>query len=57
MTAYKRADLMFTDLERLKAIARGQSLQIVMAGKAHPKDEAGKQLIETLHAHMRDLSG
>jgi len=57
MTAYKRADLMFTDLARLKAIARERPLQIVMAGKAHPKDEAGKQLIETLHTHMRDLSG
>ena len=57
MTAYKRADLLFTDLARLKAIARKHPLQIVMAGKAHPKDEAGKQLIEALHAHMRDLSG
>jgi starch phosphorylase len=57
MTAYKRADLLFTDLARLKAIAREHPFQIVMAGKAHPKDEAGKQLIEALHAHMRDLSG
>ena len=57
MTAYKRADLLFTDLARLKAIAREHPFQIVMAGKAHPKDEAGKQLIEALHAHMRDLAG
>jgi len=57
MTAYKRADLLFTDLARLKAIARERPFQIVMAGKAHPKDEAGKQLIEALHAHMRDLAG
>lgn len=57
MTAYKRADLLFTDLERLKAIARERPFQIVMAGKAHPKDEAGKQLIEALHVHMRDLAG
>jgi starch phosphorylase len=57
MTAYKRADLLFTDLARLKAIARERPLQIVMAGKAHPKDEAGKQLIEALHGHMRDLAG
>ncbi len=57
MTAYKRADLMFSDLERLKAIARDQPFQIVLAGKAHPRDEAGKRLIEALHAHIRDLAG
>jgi starch phosphorylase len=57
MTAYKRADLLFADLARLKAIARERPFQIVMAGKAHPKDAAGKQLIEALHGHMRDLAG
>lgn len=57
MTAYKRADLLFTDLARLKAIARDHPFQIVMAGKAHPMDAAGKQLIEALHVHMRDLAG
>ena len=43
---YKRTDLLFTDIERLKAIAghRG-GLQIVYAGKAHPQDEAGKEQI------------
>jgi glycogen phosphorylase len=57
MTAYKRPDLMFTDLERLKAIARKQPFQIVLAGKAHPRDENGKHLIELLCAHARDLAG
>lgn len=57
MTAYKRADLLFTDLARLKTIAREHPFQIVMAGKAHPKDAAGKRLIEALHVHMRDLAG
>jgi starch phosphorylase len=57
MTAYKRPDLLFTDLERLKAIARKQPLQIVLAGKAHPRDENGKQLIEQLCAHARELAG
>ena len=57
MTAYKRADLLFADLARLKAIARERPFQIVMGGKAHPKDAAGKQLIEALHGHMRDLAG
>lgn len=49
MTAYKRADLLFSDLERLKTIARRHPLQIVLAGKAHPRDAGGKQLIERLH--------
>jgi starch phosphorylase len=57
MTAYKRPDLLFTDLERLKAIARNQPFQIVLAGKAHPHDENGKHLIEQLCAHARDLAG
>jgi starch phosphorylase len=57
MTAYKRPDLMFTDLERLKSIARKQPFQIVLAGKAHPHDDNGKHLIELLCAHARDLAG
>ncbi|HRK77390.1 MAG TPA: alpha-glucan family phosphorylase [Thiobacillus sp.] len=56
MTAYKRADLMFTDFERLKRIAGKFPFQIVMAGKAHPNDMAGKQLIEALHRHIRELA-
>ena len=57
MTAYKRPDLLFSDLERLRAIARNQPFQIVLAGKAHPQDENGKRLIEQLHAHARALAG
>ncbi|HHM05379.1 MAG TPA: alpha-glucan family phosphorylase [Gammaproteobacteria bacterium] len=57
MTAYKRPDLLFSDLDRLRAIAREYPFQIVMAGKAHPKDEAGKRLIETLHRHIGELAG
>ena len=57
MTAYKRPDLLFTDLERLQAIARTHPFQIVLAGKAHPRDEGGKRLIEHLHALMRQLEG
>ncbi|WP_022946994.1 alpha-glucan family phosphorylase [Methylohalobius crimeensis] len=57
MTAYKRPDLLFTDLERLKAIARSMPIQIVLAGKAHPRDADGKRLIEQLHRHIGELSG
>ena len=55
MTPYKRADLLFSDLERLKAIAQRQPFQIVLAGKAHPRDGGGKQHIERLHAWAREL--
>ncbi len=55
MTAYKRPDLLFSNLDRLRSIARAQPLQIVMAGKAHPHDEEGKRLIELLHVHARAI--
>ncbi len=57
MTAYKRPDLLFADAERLKAIAREWPFQLILAGKAHPRDEPGKGLIELLHAHIRQLAG
>jgi starch phosphorylase len=57
MTAYKRPDLLFTDVARLAAIAERYPFQIVLAGKAHPRDESGKQLIEQVHRHMRELRG
>ncbi|HUF28684.1 MAG TPA: alpha-glucan family phosphorylase [Gemmatimonadaceae bacterium] len=48
-TPYKRADLIFTDLDRLKAVTRHVGpLQIVFAGKAHPRDEWGKALIKRI---------
>jgi starch phosphorylase len=48
-TAYKRPDLLFQDVERLRRIAqRYGALQLVFAGKAHPKDEAGKALIQQI---------
>jgi starch phosphorylase len=57
MTAYKRPDLLFSDLERLKAIARRWPFQVVLAGKAHPADDGGKHLIRRLHEFMRALRG
>lgn len=45
-TPYKRADLLFSDLDRLKWIAKQIGpLQIIYGGKSHPKDEDGKALI------------
>ncbi len=52
--AYKRAGLIFQDLDRLKKIAReAGAMQIVFAGKAHPRDRDGKDLIARIH-EMRD---
>jgi starch phosphorylase len=43
---YKRADLLFTDLDRLRRILRVVGpLQVVYGGKAHPRDEGGKAVI------------
>lgn len=55
-TPYKRADLLFRDLERLADIAGGK-IQIVYAGKSHPKDGAGKDLITNIFNDARALSG
>ena len=57
MTAYKRPDLLFSDLERLRSLAGQQPFQLVLAGKAHPQDAGGKQLIKTLHDQLRALKG
>jgi glycogen phosphorylase len=49
VTAYKRADLLFTDLERLQKIAATVGgLQLIFAGKAHPSDQEGKRLIRRI---------
>lgn len=57
MTKYKRPDLLFADLDRLRAIAKAHPFQLVLAGKAHPRDPAGKEMIERLHACARELHG
>jgi starch phosphorylase len=47
-TAYKRAALVLSDLPALRTIARTRPLQFVFAGKAHPKDDLGKQGIQAI---------
>ncbi|MDI6889915.1 MAG: alpha-glucan family phosphorylase [Thermodesulfovibrionales bacterium] len=53
-TAYKRPDLLFSNIERLERIGAGK-LQIVYAGKAHPQDETGKRLIEKIFSFKERL--
>lgn len=56
--AYKRADLLFSNLDRLKWIAtRAGPLQMIFAGKAHPRDEAGKGLIRRVFEAAQTLRG
>jgi starch phosphorylase len=55
-TAYKRADLVFSDLGRLRDLAhRHGRLQLVFAGKAHPRDEGGKDVIRRVLSAAREL--
>lgn len=55
---YKRADLLFNNLDRLRAIARDAGpIQIVYAGKAHPADQAGKELIQRIFRARDNLRG
>jgi starch phosphorylase len=53
---YKRATLLFRDLDRLKRILNNPSMpvQVVVAGKAHPKDYPGKALIREIVNMSRD---
>ncbi len=54
-TAYKRADLLFADLERLKQMSQSAGpLQVVYAGKAHPQDNEGKELIRRIIQRGQD---
>jgi starch phosphorylase len=55
-TPYKRADLIFSDLDRLTQIARTVGkIQIVYGGKAHPHDGGGKDLIRRIHSARERL--
>ncbi len=56
MTSYKRPELLFTDLERLRDINRRYPFQIVLAGKAHHRDDEGKRHIQNILGHMKNLA-
>jgi starch phosphorylase len=55
VTPYKRAELLLADLDRLRAISRKTPLQILYAGKAHPDDIAGKEIIQRVVGKAREL--
>jgi glycogen phosphorylase len=54
--AYKRADFLFTDVERLGAIVRNAgAIQVIYGGKAHPHDHEGKAAIGCVFEHAAQL--
>ncbi|MDD1752748.1 MAG: alpha-glucan family phosphorylase [Methanotrichaceae archaeon] len=55
--AYKRATFIFSDLDRLRDINKGGRLQLIFAGKAHPRDEAGKRIIKEIYDYRSKLRG
>jgi len=55
-TAYKRPELVISDSERLKQIAKKAGpIQIIYAGKAHPKDGSGKDSIRKIFEVMKTI--
>jgi len=53
--AYKRGTLVFHDIERLAKISElAGPVQIVFSGKAHPRDQDGKDMIHKVH-ELRDI--
>jgi starch phosphorylase len=53
---YKRAGIIFSDLERLKKMLSHpwRAIQIIFAGKAHPADEPGKRMLQAVFNHCRN---
>ncbi len=57
VATYKRADMLFHDPLRLAQLAqRHGGLQILYAGKSHPADEGGKQIIRTIYEAAHKLN-
>jgi starch phosphorylase len=56
-TEYKRATMIFSDLDKLKEVKSQGKIQFIFAGKAHPKDELGKNLIKDIYAFKDRLKG
>jgi starch phosphorylase len=54
-TEYKRATMIFSDLDKLQEVERQGEIQLVFAGKAHPRDEMGKRLIRDIYGYIDRL--
>lgn len=57
-TEYKRPDLLISNPNRLRYISEKVGpIQIIYAGKAHPKDQSGKESIKTIYNIMKSFDG
>ena len=57
-TPYKRADMLFSNLDLLKRLALEVGpVQVILGGKAHPRDEGGKELIRRVSRAGEALKG
>jgi len=56
-TGYKRSTLIFSDLHRLLEVNKKGKIQMIFAGKAHPRDTDGKRLIREIHEYANKLRG
>ena len=56
-TEYKRATMIFSDIEKLKEVKSRGAVQLIFAGKAHPRDKMGKSLIKEIYEHIDRLKG
>ncbi|MFB0563252.1 MAG: alpha-glucan family phosphorylase [Candidatus Lokiarchaeia archaeon] len=54
-TGYKRATLIFSDLDKLRKINKKGGIQVIFAGKAHPRDDSGKKIIKNVFDYIEEL--
>ncbi len=61
LAAYKRGDLILSQPDRLIRLVSDpqRPIQIIFAGKAHPRDEEGKRILQRIerHAEKQELKG
>ena len=55
---YKRANLIFSDIDRLRRLCTNpdRPVQVIFAGKAHPADTPGKEVLQSVYRYTRDPS-
>ncbi|MEC9456930.1 MAG: alpha-glucan family phosphorylase [Candidatus Neomarinimicrobiota bacterium] len=53
---YKRAQLLFYDMERLESLG-AEKIQVIFSGKAHPKDAEGKEIIRQIVSRSKAMFG
>lgn len=55
--AYKRADFIFEDLDKLSQIAeKFGGIQLIFSGKAHPDDKVGREMIKRVYDKMSQIN-